>query len=239
MPVSVIFIFLFIWLMVGSLFLACAGMLQIFLAFLGGMALWVGVFQQQYIDMFQISAIFLILCIGADDIFVWSDTWKESAAQPLLRGDLIKRHAWTFHRAASGMLNTTATTVICLLLNMASSIPFFWCFGIFNALVIAVNYCMATTPSPPSPACTVSFGSHGVVFRPSPSFPRSLACTPPTSRATQARYLGQYRHLGQSRAPLGSSRLLSAHFGSSRLLSAHFGSSLLLSAPLGPCGCHP
>ncbi|EOD06425.1 hypothetical protein EMIHUDRAFT_219333 [Emiliania huxleyi CCMP1516] len=137
-PVSVIFIFLFIWLMVGSLFLACAGMLQIFLAFLGGMALWVGVFQQQYIDMFQISAIFLILCIGADDIFVWSDTWKESAAQPLLRGDLVKRHAWTFHRAASGMLNTTATTVICLLLNMASSIPFFWCFGIFNALAITL-----------------------------------------------------------------------------------------------------
>jgi len=144
-PVSVIVIFLIIWCMVGSLFLAVVGMAQIFIAFLGGMGLWLGLFQQYYVDIFQISAIFLILCIGADDIFVWTDTWKESAHEPAIAHDMVKRHAWTFHRAASGMFNTTATTVLCLLLNMTSGIPFLWCFGVFNGLVISINYAMCIT----------------------------------------------------------------------------------------------
>ena len=36
------------------------------------------VYSQRTVSTFELLGIFLILCIGADDIFVFTDTWKVS-----------------------------------------------------------------------------------------------------------------------------------------------------------------
>jgi hypothetical protein len=78
--------------------------------------------------------IFLILCIGADDIFVFVDTWKASATKPRhISGSLESRLQWTCALAASAMFTTTATTVLALLMTATSTIPFIATFGIFGA----------------------------------------------------------------------------------------------------------
>ena len=80
---------------------------------------------------------------------------------PSISGSIATRFTWSYNRAASAMLTTTATTVFSLLLNVTAPFPSFRAFGIFNAFVVTCNYiliitwCVAirTNPSPgPSPS---------------------------------------------------------------------------------------
>ena len=103
----------------GSLLLAILGMMEILFSFLIAIAFWCVFMQQPKIDFFQQLGIFMILCIGADDLFVYHDTWKLSAnMSPSISDRLDTRFAWTFKHAASAMFTTTATTVGCLLLSI-------------------------------------------------------------------------------------------------------------------------
>ena len=78
---------------------------------------------------------------GADDIFVFTDTWKESAYMPhAISGSLTTRFAWTYRKAASAMLTTTATTCITLMLNALSPFPLLKSFGVFNMFVVLFDY---------------------------------------------------------------------------------------------------
>ena len=64
---------------------------------------------------------------------------------PSISGSIATRFTWTYNRAASAMLTTTATTVFCLLLNVTAPFPMFQTFGIFNAFVVICNYILCIT----------------------------------------------------------------------------------------------
>merc|ERR1719240_1304418 len=96
---------------------------------------------QDTVSTIELLGIFLILCIGADDIFVFTDTWKESAFMPpSISGSVLTRFEWTYRRAASAMLTTTATTCITLVLNATSPFNLIKSFGIFNMFVVLFDY---------------------------------------------------------------------------------------------------
>ena len=61
----------------NSLFLAFAGMLQIILGFPLAYAVYRYVFMVTFFDTLSTLVIFLILGIGADDIFVFVDAWVQ------------------------------------------------------------------------------------------------------------------------------------------------------------------
>ena len=67
------------WVLRRSWTLALACMWQILFSFFPAYLIYYGVFQQRYIGMFQLLSVFIILGIGADDVYVISDTWTQTA----------------------------------------------------------------------------------------------------------------------------------------------------------------
>jgi hypothetical protein len=79
--------------------------------------------------------------IGADDIFVFVDTWEVVGNEdPALLDDVPARLGRTFSRACSAMLVTSASTAASFFANIVSTLPVIKEFGIFMGLVVTVNF---------------------------------------------------------------------------------------------------
>lgn len=74
---SLVLVFVCLLVNTGSLLLTYAGLFEIVMSFPMAMALWAVCGQSQY-GIMEMLGFILILCIGADDVFVFCDTWKES-----------------------------------------------------------------------------------------------------------------------------------------------------------------
>ena len=88
-----------------------------------------------------------MLAIGADDVFVFMDAWKQSfhAGREVNR-DLTTRMSWVYRRAGKAMLITSLTTCAAFVATAAASpIPTLQNFGIFCAVVILVDYALVMT----------------------------------------------------------------------------------------------
>ena len=135
---SMLFVLLYIAFMTSSWWLAFMGMGQIILSMGPAYLIYFGIFQQRYFGVFNMLSVFIILGIGADDIFVFLDTWEQSShtmASP------AKRMAWTWKHAGKAMMITSLTTIISFVANASSSFPAIQTFGIFAAMLVLVNYC--------------------------------------------------------------------------------------------------
>jgi len=143
---SMVFVFVYIWVNVGSVVIAIAGITEILLSLPMALTFWRVIMQQERVDFLFFLSVYLILCIGADDIFVFMDSWKASAsAPPHISNSLETRLKWSYQTAATAMLTTTSTTVLCLLLTTTSTLPSLRSFGIFVALVVFFDYCLVIT----------------------------------------------------------------------------------------------
>jgi len=129
----------------SSLLLMLAGLFEIIISVPIAMFAWF-IIGQTTVNTIMLIGLFIVLCIGADDIFVFIDTWKESYHMgPAIASSVVTRFAWTWNRAAAAMFATTATTVFCLLINYSSSFPTIRVFGLFNAFVIAADFILVIT----------------------------------------------------------------------------------------------
>ncbi|KAJ9462572.1 Protein dispatched [Diplonema papillatum] len=137
---AMVFSWFYMTFMVSSVFLATMGIGQVVLSFGPAYFLYFGVFQQRYFGVFNILSIFIILGIGADDIFVYLDTW-ERAKLTLGTTDKAKMLAFSWAHAGKAMLITSTTTIFSFVSNANSSFPAIQTFGIFAALLVLVNYC--------------------------------------------------------------------------------------------------
>lgn len=77
--VALTFVFLYFIYHLKSKFLAMVGISIIFLSFPFTAVLVQGLGQVAYFGTLQVIAIFLVIGIAADDIFVFIDAWKQSA----------------------------------------------------------------------------------------------------------------------------------------------------------------
>ena len=140
---SFVFMFLFMWLQTESLWLTVWGVFSILSSFNIAVLIYRVVFDYRYIGIFHILSIFIILGIGSDDIFVFMDTWKQSRSQSFKT--LADRLSSVFRRAAKATLLTSFTTMTAFLSNAWSPILVVSSFGLFSALLIAVNYISVIT----------------------------------------------------------------------------------------------
>lgn len=144
---SAFIIFSLIWFVSRSLFIAGMSMLQIATTFPTSLVILVFIFQQTYVGILHLLAIFIILGIGADDVFVFVDAWRQSAIQ--LPGESLEvRMAWSFDRAAGAMLVTSATTFAAFVITAISPFVSLSGFGSFAALLVLVNYLMVISLLP-------------------------------------------------------------------------------------------
>lgn len=81
---SFLFIFLFMCFQTASVTVTFLGILSILSSFLLTNLIYRYVFQFIYFGFFHVIAIFLILGIGADDLFVFYDTWRLTGNKNIL-----------------------------------------------------------------------------------------------------------------------------------------------------------
>ena len=86
--------------------------------------------------------------IGADDVFVVVDAWKQSKALLPKETPLPNRISWVHHRAATAMFITSFTTAAAFLSNCVNFVIPVGLFGFFMALLVLLNYLMVISMFP-------------------------------------------------------------------------------------------
>ncbi len=135
---SFLFIFFFMWLQTGSLWITSWAVFSVLSSFNITNLIYRIVFDYRYIGIFHVLSIFIILGIGADDIFVFMDTWKQSQGKKYK--SLAHRLSDVYRHAAKAMLITSFTTVVAFLSNVSSPLLAISSFGLFSAILVTVNY---------------------------------------------------------------------------------------------------
>jgi hypothetical protein len=158
---SVIFVWIWIQVHVWSPTIGSLGMLQILLSIpvtYTIYTIWVPYYSQMHI-----LAVFLVLGVGADDVFVLTDGWKQSVRDVVpVPGEsrkerLVRRMTYAYGRTASAVFNTSFTTAMAFVSTAISPIMTISAFGTYAAIAILVNYLMVITWFP---AVILTFEMH-------------------------------------------------------------------------------
>ena len=86
----------------------------------------------------HIISIFIILGIGADDIFVFCNTWKATAFEEYR--SLAHRLSDCFRRSMKTMFITSLTTSVAFFATGFSPLLGIGSFGVFSGILVVVNY---------------------------------------------------------------------------------------------------
>eukprot|EP00937_MAST-01D_sp_MAST-1D-sp2_P000052 g52.t1 len=158
--VAVVFVLLLLRSHSGSLLFSIAAMVQIVLSVPLSYFVYFVVFRMPFFPFLNMITVFLIVGIGADDTFVYVDTWKQSYALLVPRlpatgpasarsqVEMPQRVHWVLGRAASSMFVTTATTACAFFATAISSITAIRCFGIFAGIVVICDYMLMVSMLP-------------------------------------------------------------------------------------------
>ncbi|XP_064629712.1 protein dispatched homolog 1-like [Lineus longissimus] len=141
---SVLFIFTFMWIQTSSLFVTGFGTASILTSFAGANLIYNCIVGYEYLGLFNILAIFVVLGIGADDIFIFYDTWKSLQDEE----NMEERMTLTFRRAGAAMFTTSLTTMVAFFVSSFSPILPISSFGTFAGLTVFVNYISVITYFP-------------------------------------------------------------------------------------------
>mmetsp|Transcript_9382 Transcript_9382/g.30599 ORF Transcript_9382/g.30599 Transcript_9382/m.30599 type:complete len:569 (-) Transcript_9382:537-2243(-) len=145
---SIVFVWVWICLHTNSFVVGCVSMLQIIFSLPLAAFFYRVILQIKYLQIMQQLVIFVILGIGADDVFVYTDAWKQSAAKFPDEADLQKRIAFSYSRAFQSIFNTSFTTAVAFLATAISRLPPISSFGIFAALCVIMNFALVLTVTP-------------------------------------------------------------------------------------------
>ncbi len=151
---SIMFVFIWIFVHTGSAFMASMGMLQIVTSLPIGNFIYKVFFGIPYFDTLHTLVIFLVLGVGADDVFVLVDGWKQTAETVLRKSGeddtslLHRRLTIAYARTAQAVFNTSFTTAMAFVATAISPIMPISTFGIYAALCIVLNYIMVVTITP-------------------------------------------------------------------------------------------
>ncbi|KAJ8311351.1 hypothetical protein KUTeg_010706 [Tegillarca granosa] len=135
---SMLFIFCFILFHTRSAWVSCWSIMSIFTSFLGTNIIYRCIIGYQYFGFFHILSIFIILGIGADDLFVFYDTWRLSAFSSY--PSLAHRVSDVYKKSALSMFITSLTTMIAFFASAISPLLATQSFGVFSGLLVAYNY---------------------------------------------------------------------------------------------------
>ena len=79
----------------GSVFIASLGMFEILMSLPVSIFIYKLVFRIAYLGNIQVLSIFIVLGIGADDVFVFYDAFKQSALVPHVKDNILDRVTYT------------------------------------------------------------------------------------------------------------------------------------------------
>ncbi|XP_070577305.1 protein dispatched homolog 1-like isoform X2 [Ptychodera flava] len=135
---SISFIFGFMWFQTRSLWVTSFGVLGIITSFCGTNLIYRYALDFRFFGTFHILSIFIILGIGADDVFVFMDTWRATSFEAY--PSLEHRLSDAYRRSSVTMLVTSLTTAMAFFVNAFSPLLGVKTFGIFAGILVLVNY---------------------------------------------------------------------------------------------------
>ena len=142
-----ILVFLIVWLQTGSLLLATVTLTEIILSLTTAIFVTTSILQIKWVSFQCALALYIVLAIGADDVFVFVDAYKQSFYRgKIVNASLETRMSWVYRRAGLAMLITSLTTCAAFIASALSCpIPELQNFGIFAAFVIFIDYVLVMT----------------------------------------------------------------------------------------------
>lgn len=135
---SICFIFIFILIHTRSLWITGFAVFSIMSCFVITNLIYRVVLGFRYIGFFHVLTLFIVLGIGADDIFVFYDVWRNTAYETY--PSLAHRLSDAYRKSMFSMLFTSITTAVAFFASAISPLLATRSFGVFSGLVIAVNY---------------------------------------------------------------------------------------------------
>ena len=135
---SICFIFVLILVHTRSLWVSGFAILSIITSFVTANLIYRIVLGFKYIGFFHILTLFIVLGIGADDIFVFYDVWRNTAYESY--PSLTHRLSDAYRKSVFSMLFTSITTAVAFFASAISPLLATTSFGVFSGLVIIVNY---------------------------------------------------------------------------------------------------
>ena len=143
---SCAFIYGFMCFQTRSFFVASFAIFSIITSFCGANLIYRIIFDYKYFGIFHVLSVFIILGIGADDIFVFYDNWRHTSLKNY--PSLAHRLSDCYRRAAAAMFVTSLTTMIAFFANTLSPLLSVSTFGLFSGLLVFVNYISVITYFP-------------------------------------------------------------------------------------------
>lgn len=135
---SILFIFGFIVYHTKSMWISTFAVSSILTSFLCTNIIYRVVLDYRYFGFFHVITLFIILGIGADDLFVFLDVWKNTGYQ---RYDtLALRLSSAYKKSIKSMFFTSLTTTVAFFASAFSPLLATQSFGIFAGLLVIVNY---------------------------------------------------------------------------------------------------
>jgi len=124
----------------GSFFLSLISLLNIFMSIPVALVIYRYIFQVTYFSSLHLFVVIIIVGIGADDIFVFHDFWKNTFTYKALRDKPILRLSLTFRRATNSMAVTTLTSMVAFSACTTSEVMPLRAFGWFAAIVVPLVF---------------------------------------------------------------------------------------------------
>jgi len=146
---SIIFVFLYFCFHLRSFFLATTGVITILFSFPATDIINFYIVRNTYYSSLHALAIFIVLGVAADDIFVFVDGWHQSINNRVIAHDRRRRLAYAFRRAVRATATTSSTTAVAFLANAWSPLMPMRSFGLYCAVLIIVNYALLIIFLPP------------------------------------------------------------------------------------------
>jgi 5-methyltetrahydrofolate--homocysteine methyltransferase len=127
-----------------SPWLTLFGLLQILISIPWAYFFYHFVVGLSFFPVLNLIALFISAALGADDLFVACDKWKNSRIQnPMASTEEIA--IMTLPDAAGAMLLTTATTFVAFIGTTVCPVAPIYCFAVFCGLTVAFNYVLNCT----------------------------------------------------------------------------------------------
>ncbi|KAL3910306.1 MAG: hypothetical protein SGPRY_009105, partial [Prymnesium sp.] len=125
--------------------LTTAGLAGVLLSFPTTWAFYSLLLRIRYMGMLNFVALFVIVGIGVDDIFVFIDAWHQAAR--CTQSD-EERMVLAYSRSLHAMTVTSITDSAAFFANVLSSIPVCRVFGVFMGILILVDFAICLTYFP-------------------------------------------------------------------------------------------
>ena len=135
---SLVFIFILIWVQTSSFWVTFWAVFSIVASFFGTNLIYRFLLDFRYFSYFHLMGMFIILGIGADDIFVFFNTWKATGFQKY--PSLEHRLSDCYRRASVSMFVTSFTTMVAFFVTSLSPLLAARSFGLFTGFLVIINY---------------------------------------------------------------------------------------------------